>query len=204
MVADGPIQVDQLLRHSVYLVRNVQKGIATRLEFDPEIALQRIPDPKKDPNNQPLRIDYYAEDVVVRGLQQKFKSRICAVGEESLERRPDLKDITKRTDVVAIMDIIDGTDLLLRRFANWCSAIVFFYPPRQEILLSLVADHEGNVFYATKDKPTPFFYSSKSRSLDDAVPLSSVTRLNQQCAQQHQSSICRFANTHLAEFVPFL
>lgn len=176
MVSDSPISTERLLLYSVNLLRRVQRRIASRLMYQPEAALQRIPDPKKDPNNQPLRIDYYAEDYYGGGLEKRFKNKICAVGEETFEQRPDLKDITNRKEVFAIMDIIDGTDLLLRRFGNWCSAIVFFYPPENRILLALVADHEGNVFYATYDKPGAYFLAVRGESLKDAVPLQSDTR----------------------------
>jgi fructose-1,6-bisphosphatase/inositol monophosphatase family enzyme len=176
MISVGPIPLDTLVPYSIKLVRDVQKGIASRLMFHPEAALQRIVDPEKDPSNQPLRVDHYAEDYYGGKLEERFKTRICAAGEESLDRRPDLVDITNRTEIVAIMDIIDGTDLLLRRFGNWCSAIVFFYPPEQRILLSVVADHEGNVFYATHKDSGAYFLAKSCKSLDAAVRLHTETR----------------------------
>jgi hypothetical protein len=191
MTADTSIAIEKLLPYSVNLLRRVQLSIAHMLAFQPEVALQRISDPRKDPNNQPLRIDYYAEDFYGAGLGQEFKGKICAVGEESLDRRPDLTDITNRKEVFAIMDIIDGTDLLLRRLGNWCSAIVFYYPPKQQILLSLVGDNEGNIFYATHDKPSAYFYSIRSKSLSEAVPLATHTRPN-----DREEAFIRFARNH--------
>ncbi len=176
MTFGAPISTEKLLSYSVNLIRRVQRRIDARLRFSPEAALQRIPDPKKDANNQPLRIDYYAEDYYGGGLEKRFKDKICAIGEETLERRPDLHDISGRSEVFAIMDIIDGTDLLFRRLENWCSAIVFFYPPTQQILLSIVADHNGDVFYATHDRPGAFFYSSECKSLSEAAALTGASR----------------------------
>jgi fructose-1,6-bisphosphatase/inositol monophosphatase family enzyme len=70
------------------------------------------------------------------------------------------------------MDIIDGTDLLLRQLGNWCSAIVFYYPPEKEILLALVVDHEGNIFYATRDPGSPAYFLPRDyESLRDSVSL---------------------------------
>lgn len=171
MPLPSSIPDDRLLRYAVKVARRVHARINSRLRFHPEAALQRISDPEKDPHNQPLRLDYYAEDYYSGALEKRFKERICAVGEETLERRPDLKDITNRKEVFALLDIIDGTDLLLRQFGNWCSAIVFFYPPSQDILLSLVVDHEANIFYATRAKSSAYFFSKRCKSLDEAVPL---------------------------------
>ena len=176
MNVDNSISINILLPYAVNLVRQAQRKIASRLKFHPEAALQRIPDPNKDANNQPLRIDYYAEDYYGNALEERFKGKVCAVGEETLQQRPDLKDITNQQSTFAIMDIIDGTDLLLRRFGNWCSAITFYYPPQQKIILSLVADHEGNVFYATNDEPGAYFYPFARRSIKESSLLTAQTR----------------------------
>jgi len=142
------MRLERLVPLCITAVRHAQSWIASQLRYSPEIALSRIPDPDKDPNNQPLRVDYFAEDYCRGVLEKASKGQIVAVGEESLARRPDLHDLGHHTKIIALMDIIDGTDLLLRRFGNWCSALVLFHPPEKRILATFVADHEGNIFFA--------------------------------------------------------
>lgn len=123
--------------------------IRRAVTYSPAKALSRIADPEKEPNNQPLRIDYFAEDFCSSCLEGKFKKKILVAGEESLKKEKALQDLTDHKTVVALMDIVDGTDLLLRGLSNWCSATVFFYPPDTRILASVVSDHDGNVFFAS-------------------------------------------------------
>jgi fructose-1,6-bisphosphatase/inositol monophosphatase family enzyme len=141
------------------------------LHSEPEIALERIPDPTKDLHNQPLRIDHYAEDVCRIALEKRFRSKICAVGEETLGKRPEFRDISGRQEVFAILDMIDGTDLLLRQFGNWCSAIVCYLPLEENILLSVVADSDSNVFFARAEDECAWFLSKRAESVSESVPL---------------------------------
>lgn len=175
------IPAEQLVAFSKNLLLKVQKHILSAVTHSPETALTRIPDPKKTPTNSPLRVDYFAEDFCRVTLQTKFGDKILAIGEESLGSGESY-DLTHHKSVVALMDIIDGTDLLVRGLSNWCSAIVFFYPPEQKIIASVVADHAGNLFFASESSdgcsffqarksksPIPLRSDSKSSSLEQAV-----------------------------------
>jgi fructose-1,6-bisphosphatase/inositol monophosphatase family enzyme len=143
------INPEDILHFTRNLLPAVHKRIRESVSYSPEVAFSRIPDPEKDPNNQPLRIDYFAEDLCRVSLEGKFKRKILVAGEESLKKEKAFQDLTNDKIVVALMDIVDGTDLLLRGLSNWCSATVFFYPPDTRILASVVSDHDGNVFFAS-------------------------------------------------------
>lgn len=67
------------------------------------------------------------------------------------------------------MDIVDGTDLLLRSLSNWCSAVIYFYPPEQHIIASFVADSDGNLFFASDlSNSSSYFLRAGAKK---AVPL---------------------------------
>jgi fructose-1,6-bisphosphatase/inositol monophosphatase family enzyme len=52
--------------------------------------------------------------------------------------------------IVAFLDPIDGTDLAVRGFSNWCFALTFFFPPERRILASIVGHSSGQIYYATE------------------------------------------------------
>ncbi|MCE5306078.1 MAG: hypothetical protein LLG20_00390 [Acidobacteriales bacterium] len=145
------ILTERLLSFARRLLREAHAKLHGLIESAPEVAFSRIPDPDKDATNQPLRVDYFVEDFCCSAFNahRLFRGKVDAVGEESLTKRVDLHDLTKHPKVIALMDIIDGTDLLLRGFGNWCSAIIFFCPREGRILGSAVADSATNVFYAS-------------------------------------------------------
>jgi hypothetical protein len=90
-----------------------------------------------------------------------------AVGEESLGKKvpPDKAlDLRGKEGIHALVDMIDGTDLLERGLSNWCSAGCFFEPrgnPGSQILASFVRVTSGEFYYSTSAmedvmiKPTP-------------------------------------------------
>ena len=107
-----------------------------------------------------------------------FKSigRVRVLGEESLD--PDV-DLSGDEGLVALLDTIDGTDLLIRGFGNWCSAAIFFENGR--ILASFVALYREGVYFATENKVGVFREADRRleslplRGLGDPVPLSEAT-----------------------------
>lgn len=168
------IPTETLLRFAINAVRRVQRSILTQLRSRPRTMLKRREDPRKDINNQPLQIDLFAEDTFANAINTRFgPNMILPIGEESMEDYPDLGNISGRNEIFAIMDIIDGTDLLVRQFGNWCSAVAFIRPTDDDIMFSMVADHEGNVYYATNNHEHAFFYPPTCRSLTEAIPLGS-------------------------------
>ena len=73
---------------------------------------------------------------------------ICDKTNENLSFRSSIK-------TVALLDMIDGTDLVNRRLGNWCSAMVFVYPPQKEILVSVIG-LPTREFYVAENGMQPY------------------------------------------------
>ena len=83
------------------------------------------------------------------------------LGEESLKEDVDLSGCNQ---VVVLVDMIDGTDLLARELGNWCCAMTFFAPSKGAIISSYVGMSFGDYFriYAAfgdgKGQPSAWSY----------------------------------------------
>jgi len=99
----------------------------------------------KDPNNVAKTIDKTAHNYTVLTLRAQFGESLFVYGEEA--RTP--ASLKNCRPTVAIIDAVDGTDLLARRFANWCSAMIFFHPKQHRILAAIVGHSSGDIYYAS-------------------------------------------------------
>lgn len=95
-------------------------------------ALEQLDTSKVD--NITRDIDHMAEYAAKQKLKAQlrhtpYRRSLEVWGEESIVRNKDLTFYeSKKT--VALLDMVDGTDLINRGLGNWCSAMVFFIPPR--------------------------------------------------------------------------
>lgn len=112
-----------------------------------------------------LQVDKEAENICARLLVKRFgEDNVRVLGEEALWKFKDLDLSTQHvegygdrvrvvaggeTRLTAIVDMIDGSDLIERDFGNWCSALVFFLPSdHPQILFSLVHHADGSIYGA--------------------------------------------------------
>ncbi|HOV74738.1 MAG TPA: hypothetical protein P5318_16350 [Candidatus Hydrogenedentes bacterium] len=140
----------------------VDVGCATILEVQQKIQGMVIDNPARalDPvivgarKKAALRVDVFAEDYTEAELRKKLrKYRPRVIGEESLLKE-DL-DLSREDRLVVLLDMLDGTDLLERGLSNWCSAMVFYYPPECRILASFVGIPNDAVYFAIEDRSAP-------------------------------------------------
>ena len=120
-----------------------------------------------------LTIDQEAEDACTNFLLKHFGDReLRVLGEESLWMFPDL-DLSKEhlegygedarvvpgaeSRMVAIIDMVNGSDLLERKFGNWCSAVVFFKPNQPVGVVFALVHHSDGAIYGAHAKGT-FLY----------------------------------------------
>jgi fructose-1,6-bisphosphatase/inositol monophosphatase family enzyme len=144
-----------LLRACIHVISSVLREIASDLADDPDTALEQLSIGRR--SKPVLRIDVGAEDLFSRYFRRYDDRRFAEIrilGEERL-RDPDL-DLSGETRIVALLDAIDGTDLLERGMGNWCLAVIFFLPTAssgQRILGAFVGLPTGEIYYSVADDP---------------------------------------------------
>lgn len=174
--------VSDLVSTGIYVVKRAVKEVIFSVRDDPDSALEKVLiGERKKPA---LRVDVIAEEFFKRELH-KYKNRrfkhIKVYGEENL--RDAKLDLSAQKETLALVDAIDGSDLLERGFWNWCTAAIFFNPSKPEkkrITAAIVGLPSGEVYYATSDNeevfvrrvgekvPTPVGGCTKVKSLKRA------------------------------------
>lgn len=137
----------------VHLLIGVQRQIEKDLKNSPQRYLEKKLTPST--SKLALSVDSDAENSFARKLAdaERKVGKIKFYGEESLSS--DALDLSGRKGLVALADIVDGTDLLERGMGNWCSAITIYAPtnPRgSRIRASFIAlPPNGSKVYVARD-----------------------------------------------------
>jgi fructose-1,6-bisphosphatase/inositol monophosphatase family enzyme len=147
-----------ITKAAVLTIQRVQHEVNCYTALDPEGAFEEIN--IGHGGKQLLGIDLYAE---MRARVQLYDllgtEDLLVLGEESL--RNEALDLSKQKKVVALLDMLDGSDLYERNLSNWCSAMVFYDPLQREILAAMVGLPNDGVYLATRDKAGAFRCSSE-------------------------------------------
>lgn len=121
------IAPQELCTAGLFVVRKVVRTILKNVVRSPESALEEQWSVRR--RKMALRVDLDAEDNFFMYLgdyrHQRF-SDIRRLGEECIDD-PNL-DLTGEARDCALVDALDGTDLLERGLFNWCAAAIFFRP----------------------------------------------------------------------------
>lgn len=168
------LRVRDIVAAGVHVVQEIVRQIMEDVSADPETALEERPSPRK---KRALRVDLNAEDTFKR-LLRKYKGRkfqgIKVHGEECL--RDQNLDLSKEKQIVALVDAVDGTDLVEREMWNWCVALAFYNPakpPGKRIAACFVGipgcHSPADVYFATSEKPGAFV-RRKSETVEVAGP----------------------------------
>jgi len=138
--------VDVLLQR----LKGVAKGLFLMRDYDPIVLRKKIPAPHHtDPNNQAYLPDIKMQidaELCIRSLSAEYNCDTLVLGEETGEYPESLAGETRS---VAVVDAVDGTDLMVRGLSNYCLSFAFFDPAQQKIHLSVVAHSSGILYYAT-------------------------------------------------------
>ena len=162
------------IKGCVAVVRRVNEEV----EDDPATALERLEIGTR--RKVALRIDSSGEDILkdcVKGKHRSFRE-IDFMGEESL--KDTALDLTDEAKICALMDAVDGTDLVERGFGNWCSDVVFFAPaepPGKRILGSVVTLPSGCTYFARRDLEGAFVVRRRRKTPQLLKSISSCTAL---------------------------
>lgn len=142
-----------------------------------ETALKTIHEHKDDPEYLELRwnpklkknllkIDEFAQTAAEAALKVRLPDAVEIRGEES-----SLEDLTYRLEVAALLDMVDGTDLLERGLWNWCSAMVLFN--RQQVWASLIGMPNREIYYERFSEAGAFV--REPRKAESAPQIQTVT-----------------------------
>ena len=137
-----------LLRETLSSCDRIQATLIDLLEKSPQTAISKMLAHKPDEN--PLRVfDSIAEEWIRNDIKAKFSEPIDVYGEE--DPRLPTANFTSSATTVLLVDMVDGSDLLMNGLGNWCSAVVAFSPLKKKILAVVVAHSNGDRYCATQD-----------------------------------------------------
>ncbi len=131
---------EELLQAGIAVVRKTIVRVLNKVAENPEDAFDKLWYPKL--SKFVLKVDLFAEREGRDYLRDRFGNRIEIRGEgSSLEEVP-------KDRIAALMDMLDGSDLLERGLGNWCSAVVFFDSARRRVVASVVGLPSRRIYYA--------------------------------------------------------
>jgi len=154
---------DRLLNVAVHALQHVRKTVKDSLADGSGLEASTFSSPEGKQKRM-LQVDKTAENAC-RNTLLAFVKDLSVLGEETLWKLPKSLDLSKEhvvmdgtnpkvkdgaeTRVTAILDMIDGSDLVERNLNNWCSALIFFQPtPAPKILFSMIHDADGRIYGA--------------------------------------------------------
>src|SRR5664280_578995 len=149
-----------IIETSINAIRSTHKYIRSSLISNPGRAFEPLE--LKTTKKNLATVDLMSE----RNAQHYFENKLkpynpLVLGEESIRKDTNL---SKENRLVILLDMVDGTDLLERGLSNWCSAIVFFYPPEQKIIASFVAVADtSTVYFAVDDSDEVYKHNLKEK-----------------------------------------
>lgn len=144
---------------------------------------------------QLVTVDMLAEKFLISVINGRFgQENIRVEGEEQLQQELDLRGEHR---ICVLLDTIDGTDLLERRFGNWCTAAIIFDPQKSEILGAFIAlppEHLSSVgwlYYATNKERGAFKKElrERGRKSNPSIPLTKLAVTK----ELRDASMCMYA-----------
>lgn len=145
------LNVDKLCEVCLKILRTRVEIITKMAEISPKLTL--IAEPRRFGNKvkKALGIDASAQAIFAADLQKYFPQIIVRGEEDFDDESLDLRNPKWKDKKFAIVDMVDGSDLLERGLSNWCSAVTFFEPqadPGKRILAAFVGMPNGETYYS--------------------------------------------------------
>ena len=142
-----------LVDENSFMVEPVLSAIRDALKLAESTSdyLRGVEPTSRDSNNPTRRIDLVAQQALKAKLRIVFEGAISFIAEEPERHEVAVpQDLTKSSVNVAILDPIDGTDLWVRGFGNWCVSTAIFDPVEAQILAAFVGYSSGDIYWATR------------------------------------------------------
>jgi len=127
-----------------------------------------------------LKVDLAAQTAAETVLRHRFQDKIEIRGEES-----SLDELV-RSGLAALLDMLDGTDLLERNLGNWCSAMVIYDTKRPQIWAAFVGLPNREIYYAKYSDRHAYIREPKT----DRSPVVHTVKLEQKRVRLRDASIC--------------
>ena len=164
----GGYDSKDLVSGAVQVVRIVHRLIQQRMRdpYDRAHSLAKIRLETAGRPKWALRVDDSAEQRRRDEFRVGLGNSITVIGEESLPE--DLTTLAPHR-LYALVDMVDGTNLLEMDIPMWCSAIVIFETTPPWILGSVVGLATGEIYFATEGSGRPQVSREPSADLT-AVP----------------------------------
>ncbi len=190
LLGNGGFDLSAITDAALRAIRRVQRETLEQIRIDPAGAFGAA---TIGTRAKPLlAIDLVAERNAVAELSRRLRRYgLLVLGEESL--RDEKLDLANEARLVALVDMIDGTDLLERGLSNWCSAMVFYHPPQQQIAAAFVGLPGDGIYFATKDPERPRKY--RYRDDPQVVPVTGPSNV-----QSVENSAIAFYGQKLSAF----
>lgn len=130
-----------ILRSCKPILFSIVKFINDRV--DEQFGLEVEQPSFKDANNITRELDIWVHKIYKSAFEDFFGNKAAIIGEEA-------KDPKKlKANLIASIDAIDGTDLMVKGLSNWCTAL-FFYSPNDRVIASIVGMHDRVIYYASE------------------------------------------------------
>jgi fructose-1,6-bisphosphatase/inositol monophosphatase family enzyme len=176
----------ELLEVAINALKAARKRIRTLLGDGTGLEQPQYTAPDGSSQKMMLEVDKAAENECAQYFVHAFgEKQIRVLGEETLWRFENLDLRTQRlegygkdthlvevpeTRITAIIDMIDGSDLVERNLGNWCSAMIVFKPGDKPMILFSLVQNADDVIYGADEKGT-FILPAKVQKGDLLHPL---------------------------------
>ncbi|BBB64227.1 hypothetical protein UNDKW_5954 (plasmid) [Undibacterium sp. KW1] len=168
MIDESSIDSIEATRTLVMAAKNALYEALRQRQSGPEICLAEMTN--KRTGKSGLRIDNGAEDEIRSVLELKLGNKIVIIGEESLVSTDTIMtNLVPHGSIAALIDPIDGTDLLELGIENWCCAGILFDPHVPAILGSVIAQANGDIFFASTSDPDAKVWATKAGDSNETI-----------------------------------
>jgi len=176
----------KLLEVAINALKVARKRIRTLLGDGTGLEQPQYTAPDGSSQKVMLEVDKAAENECAQYFVHAFGEQdIRVLGEETLWRFEHLDLRNQRlegygkdtrlveqpeTRITAIIDMIDGSDLVERNLGNWCSAMIVFKPGDKPVILFSLIQNADDVIYGADEKGT-FIMPAKVQKGERLYPL---------------------------------
>lgn len=154
-------------------MRKIQRELAASVRVNRQRAVAEITAKYKGRDNitrfEDLFLEHRTEILLHEALQERLITRPFVITGEENRGYADF-EVRGSEGIVALLDMVDGTDLFARDLGNWCSAILFYRAADLAVLAAVVGDAFGRIYFATAYERHASILRKGSKDAEPIVP----------------------------------